>query len=54
MRQFVSDESGQDVVEYGMLVGSIAMVVLLGGGAFGNTLAAWFNHLAGRLTTTGT
>ena len=54
VREFVADESGQDVVEYGMLFGSIAMVVLLGGGAFGNTLAKWFNHLAGRITTTGT
>jgi Flp pilus assembly pilin Flp len=54
MRAVVGDESGQDVVEYGMLLGSIAMVVLLGGGAFGNTLATWFNHLAGRITTTST
>ena len=54
LRACAVDESGQDLVEYGMLSGSIAMVLLLGGGAFDNTLTAWFNHLAGRITTTGT
>jgi Flp pilus assembly pilin Flp len=48
------DESGQDVVEYGLIVATIAMVVLIGTMAFGNQIRPWFEHLAGMITTTGT
>jgi len=48
------DESGQDVVEYGLMVATIAMVVLIGTMAFGNQIRPWFEHLAGMITTTGT
>jgi Flp pilus assembly pilin Flp len=51
---FVRDESGQDVVEYGLLIATIAIVVLIGVGIFGNNINAWFQTLAGRITTTGT
>lgn len=50
---FVRDESGQDVVEYGLLIATIAIVVLIGVGIFGNNINAWFQTLAGRITTTG-
>lgn len=52
--RFIQDESGQDVVEYGLLIATIAIVVLLGVGLFGNQLNAWFALLAGRITTVGT
>jgi Flp pilus assembly pilin Flp len=52
--QFVRDDSGQDVVEYGLLIATIAIVVLLATAAFGSNIGAWFNTLAGRITTTGT
>ena len=48
------DESGQDVVEYGLIVATIAVVVLIGTMAFGNQIRPWFEHLAGMITTTGT
>jgi len=52
--RFLSDESGQDVVEYGLLIATIAIVVLIGVGVFGSQINAWFQNLAGRITTTGT
>ena len=54
LADFVSDESGQDVVEYGMIIATIAVVVLLGVTAFGTQIEPWFRMLAGRITTTGT
>jgi Flp pilus assembly pilin Flp len=50
---FLADEGGQDVVEYGLMIASIAILVLLGTTAFGNQIGPWFAHLAGRITTTG-
>ncbi len=54
VQQFIRDEEGQDVVEYGLLIATIAIVVLLATAAFGNNIGVWFNTLAGRITTTGT
>lgn len=51
---FIFDESGQDVVEYGLLIATIAIVVLIGVGFFGNQINAWFGNLAGKITTVGT
>jgi Flp pilus assembly pilin Flp len=44
----------QDVVEYGLIVATIAIVILMATVAFGNQIEPWFQHLAGRITTTGT
>ena len=54
VRQFVRDEDGQDVVEYGLLIATIAIVVLVATAAFGSQISAWFDRLAGRITTTAT
>lgn len=57
MRQifrFLEDDAGQDVVEYGLLIATIAIVVLIGVGIFGSNINAWFQALAGRITTVGT
>jgi Flp pilus assembly pilin Flp len=51
---FVRDDSGQDVVEYGILIATIVVVVLLVTTAFGNQISPWFAQLAARITTTGT
>jgi Flp pilus assembly pilin Flp len=51
--QAVSDD-GQDVVEYGLLIATIAVVVLVGTASFGNLIRPWFELLAGRITTVGT
>jgi pilus assembly protein Flp/PilA len=52
--RFLNEEDGQDVVEYGLLIATIAIVVLIGVGIFGNNINGWFKNLAGRITTTGT
>jgi pilus assembly protein Flp/PilA len=54
VRQFIYEEDGQDVVEYGLLIATIAIVVLIGVGIFGNNINAWFQALSGRITTIGT
>lgn len=54
LSQFISDDSGQDVVEYGLLIATIAIVVLIGVGIFGQEINRWFQSLAGRITTVGT
>jgi Flp pilus assembly pilin Flp len=54
LQQFVSEEDGQDVVEYGLLIATIAIVVLVATQAFGDAIKTWFGTLAGRITTTGT
>jgi Flp pilus assembly pilin Flp len=47
-------EPAQDLVEYGLLIASIAVVVLLGVTAFGQQILPWFQQLAGHITTVGT
>jgi Flp pilus assembly pilin Flp len=44
----------QNVVEYGLLIVSIVVVVLLGVAKFGSVIEPWFAGLAGHLTTVGT
>ena len=53
-QHFVRDDDGQDVVEYGLLIATIAIVVLVATAAFGTQISAWFDRLAGRITTTAT
>ena len=53
-QQFLRDEDGQDVVEYGLLIATIAIVVLIGVGFFGSQINVWFGNLAARITTVGT
>jgi len=47
-------EKSQNVVEYGLLIVSIVVVVLLGVAKFGTVIEPWFASLAGRITTVGT
>jgi Flp pilus assembly pilin Flp len=51
---FAANEKGQDVVEYGLIIGTIAVVVLLGTAAFGSQISPWFQFLAARITALGT
>jgi len=54
LSHFLFDETGQDVVEYGLLIATIAIVVLIGVGFFGSGISAWFQTLAAKITTVGT
>jgi Flp pilus assembly pilin Flp len=42
------------VTEYGLMLGSVAMLILLGGQAFGQSMFSWFTLLAAHITTNGT
>ena len=44
----------QDTVEYGVIIATIALVVLIGVMTFGQLIEPWFRGLAGRITTVGT
>jgi len=46
-------QSGQNVIEYGILIATIVMVVLLVVTAFGNQIKPWFGQLASHITTVG-
>lgn len=52
VRRFLSADDGQDVVEYGLLIATLAMVILVASTAFGAQITAWLSGLAGRITTT--
>ena len=47
-------QSAQNVIEYGIIIVTIAMVVLLGISAFGYQIQPWFAQLAAHITTVGT
>jgi len=51
VQQFLRDEEGQDVVEYGLLIATIAIVVLIGVNYIGGAIQQWFMTLAQRITT---
>ncbi len=47
-------QRGQDVVEYGLIIATVALVVLVGVTAFGAEIEPWFAQLAGLIATVGT
>ena len=53
-RVLATRQAAQDVVEYGVLIATIAMIVLLGVTAFGQQVLPWFTQLASHITTVGT
>jgi Flp pilus assembly pilin Flp len=44
----------QNVVEYGVMIATIALVVLTGVMTFGRLIQPWFMSLASHVTTVGT
>ena len=44
----------QNVIEYGIVIATIALVILFGVTAFGIRIEPWFRQLAGHITTVGT
>ena len=43
------DDEGATMVEYGLIVGAIALIAVVGATFFGNELSAFFDDLAGQL-----
>jgi Flp pilus assembly pilin Flp len=50
---FVDRGRAQDMVEYGLLIATVAIVLLVGITTFGQEMLAWFRVLAGVITTSG-
>ncbi len=50
VQSFIREDEGQDVVEYGLLVATIGLVVLIGTAAFGNNISGWFASLSNKVT----
>ena len=46
IRNWVDAEEGQDLAEYGLLLGLIAVIVMVAVAALGESLLALFNRLA--------
>lgn len=49
--KLVSDEKGATAVEYGLIVGLIAVVIIGAVGTLGGTLLGWFNDINDGLST---
>jgi Flp pilus assembly pilin Flp len=53
LERLLVEEDGQDVVEYGLLIASIAVIVLMGVATFGALIQPWFARIANIITSTG-
>lgn len=50
--RFVKDESGATAIEYGLIAALIALAIMVGAGALGNSINNQFERIAGKLNTT--
>ena len=50
--RFAKDESGATAIEYGLIAALIALAIMVGAGALGNSLSDQFDYIAGELDTT--
>jgi pilus assembly protein Flp/PilA len=49
LNSVTDDEKGATAVEYGLIVGLIAVVIIGAVGTLGGTLLGWFNDINGQL-----
>ncbi|MFZ1680921.1 MAG: Flp family type IVb pilin [Rhizobiaceae bacterium] len=47
--RFVKDESGATAIEYGLIAALIALAIVVGAGALGNSISDLFNRIASEL-----
>jgi Flp pilus assembly pilin Flp len=50
-KQFINNESGQDLAEYGLLVAGVGLLVLVGGSSLGSNVYVWFGVVAAHITS---
>jgi len=50
--RFAKNESGATAIEYGLIAALIALAIITGAGALGNSLGNQFNMVAGALNNT--
>jgi len=48
--QFVRDEKGQGMVEYGLIIAVVALVAVVGLGLLGNHMSTFFQGLTDNIT----
>ena len=49
LHSFAKDESGATAIEYGLIAALIALAILIGAGAVGNSIGGKFNDIANEL-----
>ena len=49
MARFAKDKSGATAIEYGLIAALIALAIMVGAGALGNSLNAQFSFIASKL-----
>jgi pilus assembly protein Flp/PilA len=47
--RFLKEESGATAIEYGLIAALIALAIIVGAGALGDSLNDMFNNIAGKL-----
>lgn len=47
--RFVKDESGATAIEYGLIAALIALAIVVGASALGNSISDLFNRISGEL-----
>ncbi len=50
--RFINDQSGATAIEYGLIAALIALAIMVGAGALGNSLNNQFNRIAAKLEGT--
>lgn len=50
LKKFWKDESGQGMVEYGLILALVAVVVILALTTLGDNLSGIFNNIAGKIS----
>jgi pilus assembly protein Flp/PilA len=51
--RFVKDESGATAIDYGLIAALIALAIMVGAGALGNSLNSKFSNIATTLNNAG-
>ncbi len=49
LKNFIRDEEGQDMVEYALLLGAIALLALVGAGALGGAINTKYGDLSTKI-----
>ncbi|MHA6644654.1 Flp family type IVb pilin [Mesorhizobium sp. A623] len=53
LSRFYKDESGATAIEYGLIAALIALAIMVGAGALGNSIGEKFNDISDKLNTAG-
>ncbi|RWE38603.1 MAG: Flp family type IVb pilin [Mesorhizobium sp.] len=53
LRQFIRDESGATAIEYGLIAALIALAIVAGAGALGNSINAKFKAVGTTVNSSG-